>query len=194
MVKVPGYKMGGILFTEEEISARVKELGKQISEDYRGKNILVVGILKGSLVFMADLIRAIDEDVEIDFMQFSSYGDSMRSSGNVRIRKDMDSSPKGRNILIVEDIIDTGNTLKYLKDVYLAGKGAESIRIVTMLDKPSRRKADISPDYTGFRVEDLFVVGYGLDYAQKFRNLPYIAYLEETKEKIVPESSVRIIV
>lgn len=195
MINVPGYKMGGVLFSEEQIAERVRELGRQISEDYKGKSILAVGILKGSLVFMADLVRAIDGDVEIDFMQTSSYGDSTKSSGNVRIKKDMDNAPAGQNILIIEDIIDTGNTLKYLKDVYLAGKNPESVRIVTLLDKPSRRKADIAADYVGFSVEDLFVIGYGLDYAQKFRQLPYIAYLEEEEKPEEKDSpTVRIIV
>lgn len=181
MIKVPGYEMGGTLYSAEDIQGRVRELGRQISEDYKGKKLTVVGILKGSFVFMADLIRAIDADMEVEFMEVSSYGDSTTSSGLVRIKKDMDSSPEGRNILIVEDIIDTGNTLKYLKDTYLAGKNPKSVRIVTMLDKPSRRTADIKPDYSGFTVEDLFIVGYGLDYAQKFRQLPYIAYLKKIK-------------
>ncbi len=173
--------MGGMLFSAEEISEKVKELGRRISEDYKGKKITAVGILKGSFVFMADLIRAIDTEVEVDFMEVSSYGNSTESSGNVMIRKDLDSSPAGKDILIVEDIIDTGNTLKYLRDTYLAGKNPASIKIVTMLDKPSRRTAGISPDYTGFSIDDLFVIGYGLDYAQKFRDLPYIAYLKEAE-------------
>lgn len=181
MINVPGYKIGGILYSAEEIDEKVKELGRQISEDYRGKKITVVGILKGSFVFMADLIRAIDAEIEVDFMEASSYGDSTKSSGNVKIRKDMDSSPVGKNILIVEDIIDTGNTLKYLRDTYLAGKNPASVKIVTMLDKPARRTAEIEADYTGFSIEDLFVIGYGLDYAQKFRELPYIAYLEKNE-------------
>ena len=181
MINVPGYKIGGILYSAEEIDEKVKELGRQISKDYRGKKITVVGILKGSFVFMADLIRAIDAEIEVDFMEASSYGDSTKSSGNVKIRKDMDSSPVGKNILIVEDIIDTGNTLKYLRDTYLAGKNPASVKIVTMLDKPARRTSEIEADYTGFSIEDLFVIGYGLDYAQKFRELPYIAYLEKTE-------------
>lgn len=194
MVNVPGYEMGGVLFDEQEIAERVRELGRQISEDYRGKTIFAVGILKGSLVFMADLIRAIDGDVEVDFMSLSSYGNATESSGNVRITKDMDTSPSGKNILIIEDIIDTGNTLKYLKDVYLAGKNAESVKIVTLLDKPSRRRADVHADYIGFEVDDVFIVGYGLDYAQKFRELPYIAYLEKMENPDDASRRVRIIV
>ena len=181
MINVPGYELGGELLSAEAIKNRVAELGQQISADYEGKKLTVVGILKGSFVFMSDLIREIDGDVEIDFMEVSSYGNSTTSSGNVRIVKDMDVSPAGKNILIVEDIVDTGNTLKYLKDTFLKSKNPESVKIVTLLDKPARRKADIVPDYKGFTVEDLFIVGYGLDYAQQFRQLPYIAYLEETK-------------
>ena len=185
MISVPGYEMGGILFSAEQIHERVRELGQQISEDYRGQSITVVGILKGSFVFMADLIREIDADVTVDFMEVSSYGNATKSSGNVKIKKDLDSSPAGRNILIVEDIIYSGNTLKYLRDTYLAGKGPASVRIVTLLDKPSRRTADVQVDYTGFQIEDLFVIGYGLDYAQQFRQLPYIAYLEESEQDVL---------
>lgn len=181
VINVPGYEMGGQLLSAETIHDRVAELGKQISADYAGKKITVVGILKGSFVFMSDLIREIDGDVEIDFMEVSSYGNSTTSSGNVRIVKDMDVSPADKNILIVEDIVDTGNTLKYLKDTFLRSKNPESVKIVTLLDKPARRKADIVPDYCGFTVEDLFIIGYGLDYAQQFRQLPYIAYLKEKK-------------
>lgn len=194
MTNVPGYEVSGILISREEIAERVRELGRQISEDYRGKTIFAVGILKGSMVFMADLIREIEGDVEIDFLSVSSYGNATTSTGNVRITKDMDTSPSGKNILIIEDIIDTGNTLKYLKDVYLSGKGAESVKIVTLLDKPARRKADIHADYIGFEVEDVFIVGYGLDYAQKYRELPDIAYLEKAKKPEDEERTVRIIV
>ena len=179
MIDVPGYKMGGTLFSAEQIREKVKELGRRISEDYKDKPLTVVGILKGSFVFMADLIREIDADIQVDFMEVSSYGNRTKSSGNIMIKKDMDTSPSGKHILIVEDIIDSGNTLKYLRDTYLAGKEAASVRIVTFLDKPARRTAEIQPDYTGFEIEDLFVIGYGLDYAQQFRQLPYIAYLKE---------------
>ena len=182
MISVPGYKVGGTLFTAEQIHEKVKELGRRISEDYRGETITAVGILKGSFVFMADLIREIDADIQVDFMEVSSYGNKTKSSGNIMIKKDMEIAPSGKNILIVEDIIDSGNTLKYLRDTYLAGKEAKSVKIVTFLDKPSRRKADIEPDYTGFRIEDLFVAGYGLDYAQHYRELPDIIYLLEEED------------
>ena len=157
VINVPGYELGDVLLSAEQIHKRVAELGKQISADYAGKKITVVGILKGSLVFMSDLIREIDGDVEIDFMEVSSYGNSTTSSGNVRIVKDMDISPAGKNILIVEDIVDTGNTLKYLKDTFLKSKNPESVKIVTLLDKPARRGADIVPDYCGFTVGDVFI-------------------------------------
>lgn len=177
MISVPGYKVGGILLTEEDIQKRINELGKQISEDYAGDNLLVVGVLKGSFIFMADLIRSIEGDVSTDFIVASSYRDSTETSGSVEIKKDLDRSPAGKNVLIVEDIIDSGVTLKYLKDHYFAGKGAKSVRICTLLDKPARRKTDVVPDYSGFTVDDRFIIGYGLDYAEQFRQLPHITYL-----------------
>lgn len=176
-INVPGYEVGGVLLTEEQIKERVKEIGKQISEDYKGENILVVGVLKGSFVFMSDLVRAIDGDVNTDFIVASSYGDATETSGSVEIKKDLDRSPAGKNVLIVEDIIDSGVTLKYLKDHYFAGKGAKSVKVCTLLDKPARRKTDVIPDYSGFTVEDKFIIGYGLDYAEQFRQLPHITYL-----------------
>ena len=130
---------------------------------------------------MADLIREIDADIELDFMIVSSYGNSTESSGNVKIEKDLDNSPSGKNILIVEDIIDTGNTLKYLKEQYFANKNAESVKIVTLLSKPARRTAGIEPDYVGFEIEDKFIIGCGLDYAEKYRQLPDIKHLVEEK-------------
>ena len=177
----PIYKMGEVILSKEEIKKRVSELGREISEDYKGKPILVVGILKGAFVFMADLIREIDADIELDFMIVSSYGNSTESSGNVKIEKDLDNSPSGKNILIVEDIIDTGNTLKYLKEQYFANKNAESVKIVTLLSKPARRTAGIEPDYVGFEIEDKFIIGCGLDYAEKYRQLPDIKHLVEEK-------------
>lgn len=166
-----------VLITEEEIMAKVKELGMQISKDYAGKDLLIVGILKGAVLFMSDLIRALDISVNIDFMAVSSYGKSTESSGAVRILKDLDTSIEGRNILIVEDIIDTGLTLKYLTENLLS-RGPKTIKVCTFLDKPERRKVDIISDYTGFAIPDEFVVGYGLDFAEKYRNLPYIAVLK----------------
>ncbi|MGP1442052.1 MAG: hypoxanthine phosphoribosyltransferase [Anaerovoracaceae bacterium] len=177
----PEYKVGEIVLSKEQIKERVAELGRKISEDYAGEPIFAVGILKGAFVFMADLIREIDADLELDFMIVSSYGNSTESSGTVKIEKDLDSSPSGKNILIVEDIIDTGNTLKYLKEHYFANKNAKSVKIVTLLSKPSRRTADIEPDYIGFEIEDKFIIGCGLDYAEKYRQLSDIKHLIEDK-------------
>lgn len=167
------------LITSEQLSARVKELGAQITEDYKGESIFLVGILKGSVPFMADLMRAIDlEDIQIDFMVVSSYGDSTKTSGVVQIRKDLDTNIEGRNVIIVEDIIDSGLTLSYLKK-HLLDRKPKSLKVCTILDKPSRRKVDFKGDYIGFEVEDKYIVGYGLDSAQKYRNLPYVSWIKE---------------
>lgn len=166
-----------ILITREEIAARVKELGARISEDYLGKVPLVISVLKGSVIFLADLIRAINIDTEIDFMVVSSFGSGIVSSGAVRIIKDLEISIENRDVLIVEDILDSGTTLAYLTELLAARKPA-SLRIVTLLDKTSQRRAAISPDYTGFIIPDEFVVGYGLDYDEHYRNLPDIRLLE----------------
>jgi len=167
-----------ILFTEEEIQLKVKELGKQISWDYAGRNLLVICVLKGAFIFMADLVKAIDIPLELDFMAVSSYGVSTKSSGVVKIIKDLDIPVEGRDVIIVEDIIDSGLTLSYLIDV-LERRNALSIAIVTLFDKPARRTVDLEPDYKGYTLPDAFVVGYGLDYAEKYRNLPYIGILKE---------------
>ena len=167
-----------ILVSSDEIEKRVGELGKQITEDYKGKNLLLVGILKGAVIFMADLAKNIDLPITMDFMAVSSYGKSSESSGVVKIIKDLDSSVEGKDILIVEDIIDTGFTLGYLTD-YLKRRGANSVKICTLLDKPDRRKVQVPVDYRGFVIPDEFVVGYGLDYAEQYRNLPYISALKE---------------
>ncbi|MGN0659981.1 MAG: hypoxanthine phosphoribosyltransferase [Emergencia sp.] len=169
--------IGKILLTGQQIADRAKELGEEISRDYAGEELVLVGTLKGAVMFMGELMKHITLDTQIDFISASSYGSGTVSSGNVVIKKDIDIDIRGRHVLIIEDIIDTGNTLKYLKDNFLARDPA-SVRICTMLDKPSRRTADVSGDYIGFAVEDLFVIGYGLDYDQKYRNLPYISYLE----------------
>ena len=170
--------VSNVLISEEQISAKVKEIGAKISEDFKGEPVLLVGILKGSIAFMADLMRAIDlEDVAIEFMSVSSYGSATKSSGVVKINQDLDCDIRGRNVIIVEDIIDSGLTLAYLKS-YLLHRGPKSLKIATMLDKPSRRKSDIKPDYVGFEVEDVFIVGYGLDADQKYRNLPYISWIK----------------
>jgi len=166
-----------VLISEEELDAKVKELGAKISADYEGKNLMMVSVLKGSVVFMADLMRAITVPCEIDFMSVSSYGNDVKTSGVVRIIKDLDQDLHGKDLLIVEDILDSGMTLSYITEM-LRQRGPASIRLCTLLDKPERRKADITADYYGFVVPDEFVVGYGLDYAEKYRNLPYIGVLK----------------
>ncbi len=175
-----------VLFTPEQVSARVSELGKQISADYAGKDLVLIGILKGAFVFLADLIRAVSIPLEVDFVAISSYGASTKTSGIVRIVKDLEESVEGKHVLIVEDIIDTGLTLKlsYIVENLKARKAA-SVRICTLLDKPCRRETDISADYAGFVIPDKFVIGYGLDYDGLFRNLPFIGVLrEETGETV----------
>ncbi|MDF2676054.1 MAG: hpt [Bacillota bacterium] len=167
-----------ILISEEVLQDKVKELGNIITEDYKGKDLLLVCVLKGAVIFVSDLMKRIDLPLEIDFMAISSYGSDTKSSGVVRILKDLNSGIEGRDILIVEDIIDSGLTLSYLIE-NLKARGPKSVEICTILDKPSRRKTDIKIKYTGFQVPDEFVVGYGLDFAEKYRNLPYIAVLKE---------------
>lgn len=166
-----------VLIEENSIQERVRSLGAQISRDYDGKKLLVLGVLKGSFVFMADLIRAITVPCEVEFMAVSSYRSGVKSSGVVKIIKDIDINPLDYNILIVEDILDSGLTLSYLRDL-LMQRDASDIKIATLLDKPARRVADISPDYTCFEVPDEFVVGYGLDFAERYRNLPYVGVLK----------------
>ena len=171
--------VGNILYTEKDIQKRAKELGKQISRDYEGQELIMLGTLKGAVMWMSELMKYVTCDVKIDFVSASSYGSSTTSSGIVKITKDIDMNLYDKNVLIIEDIVDTGTTLKYLKE-YLSDRNPRSVRICTMLDKPSRRKNDLVADYIGFEVEDLFIIGYGLDYDQKYRNLPYISYLEST--------------
>lgn len=166
-----------VLVSEEQLKAKVAELGAQISRDYAGKNLVLVSILKGSVVFMADLMRAVSIPCNIDFMVVSSYGGSNTTSGLVKIIKDLDGDLSGKDVLIVEDILDTGVTLSNLVPM-LKMRNPNSVKICTILDKPSRRKADIQPDYEGFQVPDEFVVGYGLDYDEKYRNLPYVGVLK----------------
>ncbi len=166
-----------VLVSEEEIQAKVKELGEQLTIDYKDKFPLAVGVLKGAMPFMADLLKRVDAHLEMDFMDVSSYGTAQVSSGEVKIIKDLNTSVEGRDILIVEDIIDSGLTLSYLVELFRYRK-AKSIKIVTLLDKPTGRKADIQADYVGFIVPDAFVVGYGLDYIEKYRNLPYVGVLK----------------
>lgn len=169
--------MERILLTESDIHARVEELGRQISRDYAGREPLFVGVLKGCFIFMADLIRSVDLHCTMDFMAVSSYGDGTTTTGAVKINKDLSRDIAGQDVIIVEDILDSGVTLSYLKQ-YLSVRKPASISIVTLLDKPSRRTKPIVADLAGFEVPDEFVVGYGLDYAQKYRNMPYIGVLK----------------
>ena len=166
-----------VLVTEEELKARVAELGQAIYERFEGREPLFLGVLKGSFIFMADLIRAVQLKSDLEFMTVSSYANATESSGRVRIVQDVQHDITGRDIIIVEDILDSGNTLAYLKE-YLLVKGAASITIATRLDKPSRRTKAVTADFVGFVVPDEFVVGYGLDYCQKYRNVPYIGVLK----------------
>jgi hypoxanthine phosphoribosyltransferase len=166
-----------ILFTEEQLAGKVAELGAAITADYREKNPLIVSVLKGSYIFMADLTRHIDTECSIDFMVVSSYGMGTKSSGEVQIIKDLSYQIEGRDLIIVEDILDSGVTLSYLMRV-LKARGANSIRLCTLLSKPERRKVDVKVDYLGYEIADEFVVGYGLDYAERYRNLPYIGILK----------------
>lgn len=166
-----------VLFSEEQLSSRVNEIARQITQDYHGKEIVLISVLRGSFVFMADLCRRIDLPCTVDFMAVSSYGSGTSSTGQVQITKDLSSDIAGKHIIVVEDILDSGNTLAFLKD-YMLAKGAKSITIVTLLDKPARREKAITADLSGFVVPDEFVVGYGLDYCQQYRNMPYIGVLK----------------
>jgi len=169
-----------VFFSKEELAAIVKRLGAQISKDYEGKNLLLVSILKGSVIFMADLMREITVPCEIDFMCVSSYGSGTTTSGNVKIIKDLDIDLHGKDLLLVEDILDSGMTLSHVRTM-LEQRSPASIKICTLLDKPERRQADIYADYAGTFVPDEFVVGYGLDYDEIYRNLPYIGVLKREK-------------
>lgn len=166
-----------ILVSEEELREKVRELAAQLARDYEGKNPFFIGVLKGCFVFMADIMRDIDFYCDIDFMAVSSYWSQTTSTGAVKITKDLNRDIEGRHVVIIEDILDSGRTLSYLKK-YLMNRKPASIRICTLLDKPSRRKAEIEAEYVGFSIEDAFVVGYGLDYAERYRNLPFIGILK----------------
>jgi hypoxanthine phosphoribosyltransferase len=166
-----------VLFSAEQIQARIKELGHEITRDYAGRNPLLIGVLKGACFFLSDLLRAIDTRLSIEFMAISSYGSSTRTSGEVRIMKDLDVPIEGRHILVVEDIVDTGLTLSYLL-ANLASRGAASVKLAALLDKYERRQKEVRIDYLGFQIPDEFVVGYGLDFAERYRNLPFIAVLK----------------
>lgn len=169
--------MAEILLEQEVIQKRIKELGVQISEDYNGKEIVLICILKGAVMFFADLARALSVHVQMDFMGISSYGDGFKTSGIVRIAKDVDISITGKHVLIVEDIMDSGLTLNHLTKL-LESRNPASMRIACLLDKPERRECEISPDYCGFEIPNKFVVGYGLDYCGRYRNLPYVGVLK----------------
>ena len=166
-----------VLVSEEDVDARIKVLGEKISRDYAGRQVHLICILKGGVFFMCELAKRISVPVSMDFMSVSSYGDDTKSSGIVRIAKDLDESIEGKDVLIVEDIIDSGRTLYYLIDV-LRKRNPNSVHLCTLLDKPERRVRDVKVDYVGFEIPDEFVVGYGIDYAQKYRNLPYIGVVE----------------
>ncbi|NLY43778.1 MAG: hypoxanthine phosphoribosyltransferase [Clostridiaceae bacterium] len=166
-----------VLITREQLQQKTKELGEIISRDYKDKNLMVICVLKGGVMFTSDLLREITIPVEVDFMAISSYGASTTTSGVVRILKDLETDIRGKDILIVEDIIDSGLTLKYLREL-LISRGPNSVKICTILNKPARRKVDVHVDYKGFDIPDEFVVGYGLDYAEKYRNLPFVGILK----------------
>ena len=166
-----------VMIPEAEVDAKIEELGKKISEDYAGKQVHLICILKGSVFFTCELAKRITVPVSLDFMSVSSYGDGTKSSGIVKIAKDLDESLEGKNVIVIEDIIDSGRTLSYLMDV-LGKRNPRSLKLCTLLDKPDRRVTEVKVDYVGFAIPDAFVVGYGLDYAQKYRNLPYIGVVE----------------
>lgn len=166
-----------VMLSEEEVNKRIKELGEQISKDYAGKEVHMVCVLKGSTFFTCELAKRISVPVSLDFMSVSSYGNGTESSGAIKIKKDLEESLMGKDVLVIEDIVDSGRTLSYLLEL-LGSRQPASLKLCTLLDKPDRRVVDVNVDYTGFRIPDEFVVGYGLDYAQKYRNLPYIGIVE----------------
>lgn len=170
--------IGKIMITQQQINDRAAEIGRQIEKDFNGEPIVLVGILRGAVLWMSDIMKNTNLDMTIDFMAVSSYGSEKKSSGIVKINKDLDTDIEGKNVIIVEDIVDSGTTLNYLKG-YFESRAAKEIKICTLLDKPEGRKVDIDVDYIGFTVDDRFIIGYGLDYDQKYRNLPYISYLED---------------
>ncbi len=173
--------IGSVLYTQEQIEERAREIGKKITEDYEGEKVILVGILRGAVMWMTDVMKNVALDMTIDFMAVSSYGSSKKSSGVVKINKDLDTNIDGQNVIIVEDIVDSGITLNYLVG-YLKSRGAKSIKICSLLNKQCNRKVDLNADYIGFEVDDLFIIGYGLDYDQRYRNLPYISYLEDDED------------
>jgi hypoxanthine phosphoribosyltransferase len=175
---VPPASIGEALVSQEDLERRVRELGAEISRDYAGKDLFLVGVLKGAVFFLSDLMRAIDVDCEVDFMAVASYGSSTDSSGVVRILKDLDATIEGKDVLIVEDIIDSGLTLSYLLRT-LRAREPRSLEVCALLTKPERREVDLPIRYTGFEIPNKFVIGYGLDHVERYRNLPYVAVLQE---------------
>ena len=169
--------IGTIMITQQQIREKAAEIGKQIDADFAGESVVLVGILRGSVPWMVDVMQNIKLDTVIDFMAVSSYGSAKKSSGVVKINTDLDTDIVGKNVIIIEDIVDSGNTLNYLKG-YFENRDAKAVKICTLLDKPSGRQVEVDVDYIGFTVDDKFIVGYGLDYDQKYRNLPYITYLD----------------
>jgi hypoxanthine phosphoribosyltransferase len=170
-----------LLITGEQIQTRIAEMGAEVARDYAGRNPLLIGVLKGAFVFLSDLVRAIDARVSMEFIAISSYGEGTRSSGEVRIVKDLDVAVEGRDIIVVEDIVDTGLTLTYLL-ANLESRGAASVKLAALLNKHERRLREVKIDYLGFDIPDAFVVGYGLDFAERYRNLPYIAVLKDPSQ------------
>ncbi|MDO4176656.1 MAG: hypoxanthine phosphoribosyltransferase [Bacillota bacterium] len=170
--------IGTVMITEEQILAKADEIGKQIEKDFAGEEIVMVGILRGAVLWMADIMKHVNLDMTIDFMAVSSYGAATKSSGIVKINKDLDTDIEGKSVIIVEDIVDSGVTLNYLMG-YFESRGAKTVKICALLDKPEGRRVDLKADYVGFEVDDRFIVGYGLDFDQRYRNLPYITWLEE---------------
>ena len=170
--------IGTIMITQEQINEKAAEIARKIEADFNGEPIVLVGILRGAVPWMVDIMKNVNLEMVIDFMAVSSYGSGKKSSGIVKINKDLDTDIEGKNVIIVEDIVDSGITLNYLKG-YFENRDAKTVKICTLLDKPEGRQVDVDVDYIGFTVDDRFIIGYGLDYDQKYRNLPYISYLEE---------------
>ncbi|MDR3072400.1 MAG: hypoxanthine phosphoribosyltransferase [Clostridiales Family XIII bacterium] len=180
-------QMGEILISRAQIEARAAEIGRQITEDFQGESVIIIGILRGAVMWMSEILKSVDIPTEIDFMAVSSYGAATKSSGVVKINKDLESGITGKNVILVEDIVDSGTTLSYLK-AHMLVQNPKSLRICTLLDKPSGRRTPIHVDYIGFEVGDVFIVGYGLDFAQRYRNLPYItSIVENSVENSVKE-------
>ncbi|MDR1042913.1 MAG: hypoxanthine phosphoribosyltransferase [Clostridiales Family XIII bacterium] len=167
------YRLNDVMFTREQIEARAAEIGRQITRDYTGREVIFVGVLRGAVMWLSEVIKSVDLETQLDFMVVSSYGKSTKTSGVVRIDKDMAEEVEGRHVILVEDIVDTGRTLNYII-AHIEGKGAASVKTCALLDKPDRREMSVDIDYVGFTVDNVFIVGYGLDVAQRYRNLPYI--------------------